>query len=123
MNQICLVSMDNVKELSLKIIEILAKKETSPIEKKLQALIRKALLSDNLLRYIQEVQIALSGHGKVHASTVKGLVEYAMAHNEVEIRHTVPDELQDRIVEQDKYRLTQAEVWLLGALAHLGLLE
>lgn len=118
-----MISMEGEKELSVKLIEILAKRDASPIEKKLQALIKVALLSDNVLLYIREVQSALNGFGKVRSETVKGLVEYAMAHNEVQIRNTVPVEQQDRLVEQLKCCLTQAEVWLLGALAHLGLLE
>ena len=116
-------SMDKEKELSAKFIEILAKKDASPIEKKLQSLIKVALLSDNVQLFIQEVQAAMNGFGKVRADTVKGLVAYAMAYNEAQIRNSVPVEQQDRIVEQAKYRLTQAEVWLLGALAHLGMLE
>lgn len=99
------------------------KKDASPVEKKLQALIKMALLSDNVLLFIREVQSAMNGFGKVRSETVKGLVEYAVAHNEVQIRNTVPVEQQDGAVERVKCCLTQAEVMLLGALAHLGLLE
>lgn len=115
--------MEKEIELSVKLVEILAKKDASPVEKKLQALIKMALLSDNVLLFIREVQSALNGFGKVRSETVKGLVEYAVAHNEVQIRSTVPVEQQDGAVEWVKCRLTQAEVMLLGALAHLGLLE
>lgn len=115
--------MNNEADLAVKLVEILSKKAVTPVEKKLQALIKAALLSDSLLKYIQEVQNALNGLGKVRSETVKGLVEYAKAHNEVQIRDTVPVEKQDAIVEQEKNRLTEAEVWLLGALAYWGLLE
>ena len=115
--------MDQGRNISVNIIEILAKQNASPIEKKLQGLIKEALLSDNVLLYIREVQSALNGFGKVRSETVKGLVEFVMARNEVQIRKMVPVEQQDKIVEREKCRLTRAEVWLLGALAHLGLLE
>lgn len=117
------MSMDMEKDLSVELIDILGKRDASPIEKKLQALIKVALLSDNVLLYIREVQSALNGFGRVRSETVKGLVEYAMAYNEVQIRNTIPVDQQDKDVELVKYRLTQAEILLLGALAHLGLLE
>lgn len=64
------------KELTKKLIEILAKKDASPEEKKVQAIIKSALLSDNLLSFIKEVELASQGIGKIHAETVK-VVEYA----------------------------------------------
>lgn len=116
--------MDTEKELTLKLIEILAKKDATPEEKKVQALIKAALLSENLFAFIKEVELASQGIGKVRSETVKGLVEYARAHNEAQIR-TLYGALDrvEAIVEQENNRLTEAEVMVRGTLSYLGLLQ
>ena len=112
------------QNMTLKLVELLAKKAATPEEKRAQALIKSALLSDSLLKFINEVEIAGRGFGKVHTQTVKDLVEYARAHNEAQIR-TVFKNADDveSIVARENDRLTVAEVWALGALAYWGLLE
>ena len=116
--------MDTEKEFTLKLIEILAKKDATPEEKKVQALIKSALLSENLFAFIKEVELASQGIGKVRSETVKGLVEYARAHNEAQIR-TLYGALDrvEAIVAQENNRLTEAEVMVRGALSYLGLLQ
>lgn len=116
--------MDTEKELTLKLIEILAKKDATPEEKKVQALIKSALLSENLFAFIKEVELASQGIGKVRSETVKGLVEYARAHNEAQIRtlYGATDRVEV-IVEQENSRLTEVEVWVRGTLSYLGLLQ
>ena len=108
----------------MKLIEILAKKDATPEEKKVQALIKSALLSENLFAFIKEVELASQGIGKVRSETVKGLVEYARAHNEAQIR-TLYGALDrvEAIVEQENNRLTEAEVMVRGTLSYLGLLQ
>ena len=64
--------MDTEKELTKKLIDILAKKDATPEEKKVQALIKSALLSENLFSFIKEVELASQGIGKIRAETVKG---------------------------------------------------
>ena len=115
--------MDAEKELTKKLIEILAKKYATPEEKQVQALIKSALLSDNLSTFIKEVELASQGIGKVHSETVKGFVEYARAHNEAQIRFLYgKTDRVETIVEQENNRLTKAEVWVRGTLSYLGLL-
>lgn len=116
--------MDTEKEFTLKLIEILAKKDATPEEKKVQALIKSALLCENLFAFIKEVELASQGIGKVRSETVKGLVEYARAHNEAQIR-TLYGALDrvEAIVEQENNRLTEAEVMVRGTLSYLGLLQ
>ena len=118
------IAMDTEKEFTLKLIEILAKKDATPEEKKVQALIKSALLSENLFAFIKEVELASQGIGKVRSETVKGLVEYARAHNEAQIR-TLYGALDrvEAIVEQENNRLTEAEVMVRGTLSYLGLLQ
>ena len=116
--------MDAEKELTKKLIEILAKKDVTPEEKKVHVLIKSALLSDNLFTFIKEVELASQGIGKIHAETVKGLVEYARAHNEAQIRSLYgANDSVEAIVEQENNRLTEAEVWVRGTLSYFGLLE
>ena len=114
--------MDTEKELTKKLIEILAKKDATPEEKKVRALIKSALLSENLFTFINEVELASRGLGKVHSETVKGLVEYARAHNEAQIRTLYgATERVETIIEQMNRRLTEAEIWIRGTLSYLGL--
>lgn len=116
--------MDMEKELTLKLIEILAKKDATPEEKKVQALIKSALLSENLFTFIKEVELASQGIGKVRSETVKGLVEYARAHNEAQIRSLYgATDRAEAIVGQENNRLTEAEVMVRGTLSYLGLLQ
>ena len=116
--------MNTEKELTLKLIEILAKKDATPEEKKVQALIKYALLSENLFTFIKEVELASQGIGKVRSETVKGLVEYARAHNEAQIRSLYgATDRTEAIVEQENNRLTEAEVMVRGTLSYLGLLQ
>ena len=116
--------MDVEKELTKKLIEILAKKDVTPEEKKVQALIKSALLSDNLSTFIKEVELASQGIGKVRSETVKGLVEYARAHNEAQIRTSYgATDSVEAIVEQENNRLTEAEVMVRGILSYLRLLQ
>lgn len=108
--------------MTSELVEALAKKAATPEEKKVQALLKAALLSDNLVKFIDEVQVACSGLGKVKAQTVKDMVEYARAHNEAQIRSVCDASVVEAAVEQENNRLTEVEVWVLGALAHWGLL-
>lgn len=116
--------MDAEKELTKKLIEILAKQDATPEEKQVQALIKSALLSDNLSTFIKEVKLASQGIGKVRSETVKGLVECARARNEAQIRTLYgATERVEAIVERENNRLTEAEVWVRGTLSYLGLLQ
>lgn len=116
--------MKTEKELVTKFIDVLGKQNPTPEEKKLKALIISALTSDNLISYINEVYRAFNGQGKVSVDTVKGVVEYFKANNEVQIRNMdISEEEKDRMVKQERDRLTEVEVWTLGALAHLGWLK
>lgn len=116
--------MDAEKELTKKLIDILAKQDATPEEKKVQALLKSALLSDNLSTFIKEVKLASQGIGKVRSETVKGLVEYARARNEAQIRTLFgATERVEAIVERENNRLTEAEVWVRGTLSYLGLLK
>lgn len=116
--------MDTDKEIATKLIDLLAKKDASLEEKKVQALIKAALLSVNLSAFINEVEATRMGLGKIRTETVKGLVEYAQVHNESQIRSLYgSDEKVDALVEQENNRLTEVEIWVLGALSYFGLLE
>ena len=116
--------MDEINDLTLKLIETLAEPNPTPEQKRLRALIKTALLSNNLLAFANEVRIAFNGLSKVDTDTVKGAIEYARVHNEAQIRSmTLPDEELDRLVQQENNRLTEVEIWILGALAHMGLLK
>ena len=66
--------MDAEIELTKKLIEILAKQDATPEEKKVQALIKSALLSENLSAFIKEVELASQGIGKIRSETVRGMV-------------------------------------------------
>ena len=116
--------MDAEIELTKKLIEILAKQDATPEEKKVQALIKSALLSENLSAFIKEVELASQGIGKIRSETVRGMVEYARAYNEAQIRtlYGATDRVEV-IVEQENSRLTEVEVWVRGKLSYLGLLQ
>lgn len=116
--------MDTDKEIAKKLLDLLAKKDASPEEKKVQALIKSAILSVNLSAFINEVEATRMGLGKIRMETVKGLVEYARAHNESQIRSLdVPDDKVEALVAQENIRLTEVEIWVLGTLAYFGVLE
>ena len=116
--------MDAEIELTKKLIEILAKQDATPEEKKVQALIKSALLSENLSAFIKEVELASQGIGKIRSETVRGMVEYARAYNEAQIRtlYGATDRVEV-IVEQENSRLIVLEVWVRGTLSYLGLLQ
>lgn len=112
------------KELVIKFIDAFSDPNPTPEKKIIKALVKTALLSDNLVLYIDEVSNALQGFGKVNGDTVKGMVELVKAQHEVQIRNLdCSEEDKDDMVKQENDRLTEAEVWTLGALAHLGLLQ
>lgn len=112
------------KNLAVKFVELLAKKAPTPEEKQIVALIKTALLSDSLSKFLNEFSAATKGISRVKADTVKELIEYAKAHNEAEIRkQNISDQEKDSMVEREKSRLTEVEVWTLGTLAIFGLLE
>lgn len=116
--------MNKDQELAVKFVEVLGKQNPTAEEKKLKALIKQALLADNPMAFIDEVYGAFNGCGKVKMDTVKGVVEYFKAHNEVQIRNTdCPDEQKDEMAKREADRLTEVEVWILGCLAYWGMLE
>lgn len=111
-------------ELVIKFIDAFSEPNPTPEQKLIKALVKTALLSDNLVLYIGEVSKALQGVGKVNGDTVKGMVEFVKAQYEVQIRNLdCSEEDKDVMVKQEIDRLIEAEVWTLGALAHLGLLQ
>lgn len=118
------IEINEPTELLVKFIDALSEPNPTPEQKVLRALIKTALLSDNIISFINEVSTAFQGFGKVNGDTVKGMVEYAKAQHEVQIRNLdCSEEDKDDMVKQETDRLTEAEVWTLGALAHLGLLQ
>lgn len=116
--------MNKITDTELKIIELLGKQNATPEEKKVQALIKAALLVDSLTKFIQEVYAACNGFGKVSTDTVKGTVEYFRAHNEAQIRSlSISDKDKENMVASENIRLTEVEVWILGSLAYWRLLQ
>jgi len=116
--------MNQQEDLSAYFAEILAKQNATPEEKKIQALIKTALYGDNLITFIDEVSKAFNGCGKVKVDTVKGVSEYFKANSEVQIRKTdYPEEEKERLINEAINRIVQGEVWVLGSLAHLGILR
>ena len=113
--------MNQQENLAVYFVEMLAKQNATPEEKKIQALIKTALYGDNLLKFIDEVSKAFKGCGKVSVETVKGVTEYFKANSEVQIRNTDKDEEEkERLIKETSNRIIQGEVWVLGTLAHLG---
>ena len=118
------IEINEPTELLVKFIDALSEPNPTPEQKIIKALVKAALLSDNLVLYIGEVSRAIQDFGKVNGDTVKGMVEYVKAQHEVQIRNLdCSEEEKDDMVKQEENRLTKAEVWTLGALAHLGLLK
>lgn len=116
--------MNESIELLVKFIDALSEPNPTPEQKVLRALIKTALLSDNIISFINEVSTAFQGFGKVNGDTVKGMVEYVKAQHEVQIRNfDCTEEEKEALVKQEENRLTKVEVWILGSLAHLGLLK
>lgn len=114
----------NQDNLAIYLIEILAKQNATPEEKKIQALIKAALYSDNIVKFIDEVSKAFHGCEKVKVDTVKGVTEYYKANSEVQIRKADCSEKEkERLIKDASDRIVQGEVWVLGTLAHLGCLE
>lgn len=115
--------MNQPKDLAVYFVEILAKQDATPEEKKIQALIKTALYSDNIFTFIDEVSKAFNGCGKVRVDTVKGVTEYFKANSEVQIRNSdVMEKDKQRLIQEASNRLLQGEVWVLGTLAYLGYL-
>ena len=116
--------MNQQENLAVYFAEMLAKQNATPEEKKIQALIKTALYGDNLITFIDEVSKAFNGCGKVKVDTVKGMTEYFKASSEAQIRKgNCSEEEKERLVNEASNRIVQGEVWVLGALAHLELLE
>ena len=114
----------NQDDLAVYFIEMLAKQDATPEEKKIQALIKAALYGDNLITFVDEVSKAFNGCGKVKVDTVKGVTEYFKANSEVQIRKAdCSEEEKERLIKDASDRIVQGEVWVLGTLAHLGYLE
>ena len=113
--------MNIQKDLAVYFAEMLAKQNATPEEKKIQALIKAALYSDNIITFIDEVSKAFNGCGKVKVDTVKGVTEYFKANSEVQIRNAnYSEEEKERLIKEASNRITEGEVWVLGTLAHLG---
>lgn len=116
--------MNQQENLAVYFVEMLAKQNATPEEKKIQALIKTALYGDNLLKFIDEVSKAFKGCGKVSVETVKGVTEYYKANSEVQIRKSdCTDDEKERLIKEASDRIVQGEIWVLGALAHWGYLE
>ncbi len=116
--------MNQQENLAVYFAEMLAKQDATPEEKKIQALIKSALYGDNLVTFVGEVSKAFNGYGKVKVDTVKGVTEYFKANSEVQIRKAdSSEEEKERLIKDASNRILQGEVWMLGALAHLGILE
>lgn len=115
--------MPQQKDLAIYFIEILAKQNATPEEKKILALMKAALYSNNIVKFIDEVSKAFNGYGKVSVETVKGVTEYFKANSEAQIRNTDKDEEEKgRLIKETTERIIQGEVLVLGTLAHLGYL-
>ena len=111
----------NQENLAVYFAEILAKQDATPEEKKVQALIKTALFSDNIITFIDEVSKAFNGSGKVKVDTVKGVSESFKANSEVQIRNKdIPEDEKERLIKEASTRITEGEIWVLGTLAHLG---
>jgi len=116
-----MVTMNKQENIAVYFTEMLAKQNATPEEKKIQALIKTALYSDNIITFINEVSKAFKGCGKVKVNTVKGVTEYFKANSEVQIRNKeITDEEKERLIREASNRITGGEVWVLGTLAHLG---
>lgn len=115
--------MNQQEDFAVYFAKILAKQDETPAEKKIQALIKKALYSNNLMTFIDEASKAFNNCGKINVDTVKGVTEYFKANSEVQIRNLdVTEEEKERLVKEASDRIIQGEVWVLGTLAHLGYL-
>ena len=113
--------MNQQEDLAVYFAEMLAKQNATPEEKKIQALIKTALYSDNIITFIDEVSKAFNGCGKVKVETVKGVTEYFKANSEVQIRNKeITDDEKERLIKEASNRLTEGEVRVLGTLAYLG---
>lgn len=116
--------MNQQESLALYFVEMLAKQNATPEEKKIQALIKAALYSDNPITFINEVSKAFNGCGKVKIETVKGVTEYYKANSEAQIRSTDKNEEEkEQLIRETSEHIVLGEVLVLGTLAHLGLLE
>lgn len=115
--------MNEQEDLAVYFVEILAKQNATPEEKKIQALIKTALYGVHIEMFIDEVSKAFNGCGKVKVDTIKGVTEFFKANSEVLIRNKeIPEDEKERLIKEASNRLTESEVWVLGALASLGYL-
>ena len=113
--------MNQQENLTEYFVEMLAKQNATPEEKKIQALIKAALYSDNIITFLDEVSKAINGCGKVKVDTVKGVTEYFKANSEVQIRNKeITDNEKENLIKEASNRLTEGEVRVLGTLAYLG---
>ena len=116
--------MNQQENLAVYFIEMLAKQNATPEEKKIQALIKTALYGDNLLKFVDEVSKAFNGCGKIKIDTIKGVTEYFKANSEVQIRkENCSEEEKECLIIETSNSIIQGEVWVLGTLAHLGILD
>lgn len=108
----------NQDNLAIYLIEILAKQDATPEEKKIQALIKAAMYGNNLITFVDEVSKAFDGCGKVKVDTVKGVTEYYKANSEVQIRKADCSEKEkERLIKDASDRIVQGEVWVLVSYA------
>ena len=115
--------MNQQENIAVSLVEILAKQNATPEEKKIQALIKVALYGGNIITFIDEVSKAFNGCGKVKVDTVKGVTEYFKANSEVQIRNKkISDDEKERLIKEASNRIIEGEVLVLGTLAHLGYL-
>lgn len=115
--------MTQKENLAVYFVEILAKQNATPEEKKLQALIKAALYGDNVNKFIGEVAKAFNGCGKVKVDTVKGVTEYFKANSEAQIREAdCSEDEKEHLIKETSDRIVLGEIWVLGTLAHLGYL-
>lgn len=113
--------MNPQEDLAVYFAEILTKQDATPEEKKIKALIKAALYGNNITKFIDEVSKAFNGCGKVGVDTVKGVTEYFKANSEVQIRKAnYSEDEKERLIKEASNRITEGEVMVLGALAHLG---
>ena len=97
--------MNQQEDLAAYFVEMLAKQNASPEEKKIQALIKSALYEENLIKFIDEVSNAFKGSKNVKVDTVKGVTEYFKANSEVQIRKAdYSKEEKERLIEETSNR-------------------
>lgn len=110
--------MEN-KLVVYKLIELLGKQDPSPEEKRQKALLRAALLGEYPVKFINELSL-----GKVNCDTLEGIVEFAKAHNEAQIRsYDLSEAEKDNMVEKENIRLNGFSEWIKSFLKQMGVLQ